>query len=123
MSRPSKSCVFCLPNLVTVILTFRKPAAGEKTTGTGTSMFDKNGTIGSMFKGMPLSPSPLILSPNNPCYLYHVRHQVVSCTGANQRMLIQPTARLAALGKALEGRWTRTEPSGNISIPMERLEA
>ncbi|KAI4124096.1 MAG: hypothetical protein LQ347_005861 [Umbilicaria vellea] len=26
------------------------PAAGEKTTGTGTSMFDKDGAIGSMFK-------------------------------------------------------------------------
>ncbi|KAA6406583.1 MAG: hypothetical protein FRX48_09638 [Lasallia pustulata] len=26
------------------------PAAGEKTTGTGASMFDKDGAIGSMFK-------------------------------------------------------------------------
>lgn len=27
------------------------PAAGEKTTGTGTSIFDKQGAVGSMFNG------------------------------------------------------------------------
>ena len=32
-----------------------KPAAGEKTTGTGTSIFSKDGAVGSMFNGiMPL---------------------------------------------------------------------
>lgn len=28
-----------------------QPAAGEKTTGTGTSMFSKDGAVGSMFNG------------------------------------------------------------------------
>ena len=28
-----------------------QPAAGEKTTGTGTSMFSKDGALGSMFNG------------------------------------------------------------------------
>lgn len=36
-------------------LTISKPAAGEKTTGTGTSMFDKDGAIGSMFKCITLT--------------------------------------------------------------------
>ena len=29
-----------------------QPAAGEKTTGTGTSVFSKDGAVGSMFNGM-----------------------------------------------------------------------
>ena len=33
-----------------------QPAAGEKTTGTGTSMFSKDGALGSMFNGTA-SPS------------------------------------------------------------------
>ena len=33
-----------------------QPAAGEKTTGTGTSMFSKDGAVGSMFNGTA-SPS------------------------------------------------------------------
>ena len=28
-----------------------QPAAGEKTQGTGTSIFDKQGAVGSMFNG------------------------------------------------------------------------
>ncbi len=33
-------------------LTALQPAAGEKTQGTGTSIFDKTGPVGSMFNGM-----------------------------------------------------------------------
>lgn len=34
-----------------------QPAAGDKTTGTGTSMFSKDGALGSMFNGTK-SPPP-----------------------------------------------------------------
>ena len=34
-----------------LILGELQPAAGEKTTGTGTSMFSKDGALGSMFNG------------------------------------------------------------------------
>ena len=30
-----------------------QPAAGDKTQGTGTSIFDKSGAVGSMFNGTP----------------------------------------------------------------------
>lgn len=33
-----------------------QPAAGEKTTGTGTSMFSKDGPLGSMFNGTDSPP-------------------------------------------------------------------
>ena len=33
-----------------------QPAAGEKTTGTGTSMFSKDGALGSMFTGTKIPP-------------------------------------------------------------------
>ena len=33
-----------------------QPAAGEKTTGTGTSMFSKDGALGSMFNGTACPP-------------------------------------------------------------------
>ena len=33
-----------------------QPAAGEKTTGTGTSMFSKDGAVGSMFNGNASPP-------------------------------------------------------------------
>ena len=33
------------------MLIFKQPAAGEKTQGTGTSIFDKQGAVGSMFNG------------------------------------------------------------------------
>ncbi|MCJ1369353.1 hypothetical protein MMC20_000564 [Loxospora ochrophaea] len=52
------------------------PSAGEKTTGTGTSMFSKDGAVGSMFNGTFLlsshphlpsrSPPPLTPSPLDP---------------------------------------------------------
>ena len=33
------------------MLIFIQPAAGEKTQGTGTSIFDKQGAVGSLFNG------------------------------------------------------------------------
>ena len=41
-----------------------KPAAGEKTTGTGTSMFSKDGAVGSMFNGTKPLYLPII-APDN----------------------------------------------------------
>ncbi len=39
-----------------LILGELQPAAGEKTTGTGTSMFSKDGAVGSMFNGTESPP-------------------------------------------------------------------
>ncbi len=40
-----------VPFFNTTKLTQSQPAAGEKTRGTGTSMFSKDGAVGSMFNG------------------------------------------------------------------------
>ena len=43
-----------LPTRLTLVQI--QPAAGEKTTGTGTSVFSKDGAVGSMFNGKTLLP-------------------------------------------------------------------
>lgn len=46
--------VFSLPSSFLLHpLTPLQPAAGEKTQGTGTSIFDKQGAVGKMFNGEP----------------------------------------------------------------------
>ena len=46
----------CLPQAY-----MKKPGAGEKTQGTGTSMFSKDGAVGKMFNGKPVSTFSTVL--------------------------------------------------------------